>query len=259
MAPLKTRFLVFLAGLVLLVVVPASAEVVTQMSDCDQFLLQKTPPQLPGILHNGIIQNQNQYKPICQTFQNQRRFVTLYDTKNKIPVFSASKYRGGEGGRPPTQWKVEPQLEYQDDMNMIPGDSNKTYNHQAGNADYRNNGYFDRGHLLPSSYAFRQADKKSTFTLTNIVPQADTFNQRSWSRMETCTKCVMDRFCISNNNLTEGFVVVGARPGANHTLRNRVNVPSVLWSAFCCYSARVGAWVASAHWGINVRDESNKN
>ncbi|XP_037615020.1 mucin-2-like isoform X2 [Sebastes umbrosus] len=249
----KTRYLLPLAAFLFPSIIPTVTEVVKSVSDCDQFLLEETPPQVPGILEGGRILNQNRYKPICQTFDNERRFVTLYDTQNKIPVFSAYKYRGGLGGRPRNNWKIEPQLEEDDDKNMVVGDRNKTtYDHQAGDSDYRHNGVFDRGHLFPSSHAFNISDKRSTFTLTNIVPQARKFNQGSWSRMEKCIKCVMDKYCDNNNGVTEGFVVTGAQPSTDNVLKNRINIPSMLWSAFCCYSSNMSTWLASAHWGDNV-------
>ncbi|XP_028419764.1 endonuclease domain-containing 1 protein isoform X1 [Perca flavescens] len=245
-----------LAASFFLSIVPTVAEVVKSLSDCDQFLLEGTQPQVPGILEGGRILNQNRYKPICQTFDNERRFVTLYDTENRIPVFSAYKYRGGVGKRPANDWKIEPQLEDEDDKNMKLGDKNKTYNHQAGNMDYRRNRVFDRGHIFPSSHAFNGSDKMATFTLTNVVPQAARFNQGSWNRMETCVKCVMDKYCNGNNGVIEGFVVTGAQPSSNNILRNRINIPSMLWSAFCCYSANMKMWLASAHWADNVPPEN---
>lgn len=137
-------------------------------------------------------------------------------------------------------------------------DNGKTIKHQAGKSDYRNNGNFDRGHLIPSSYGFNKTDKISTFTLTNIVPQAATFNKGSWNRMENCIKCVMDKYCINNNGITEGFVVTGAQSSFNNTLNHKINIPSMLWSAFCCYSSTMNMWLASAHWGTNVSDKSKK-
>ncbi|XP_049922831.1 uncharacterized protein LOC126403969 isoform X1 [Epinephelus moara] len=253
MTPPKTWCLLPLAVLLFLSIVLTVAEVVKSVSDCDQFFLEETPPQVPGILEGGRILNQNRYKPICQTFENERRFVTLYDIRNKIPVFSAYKYKGGVGNRPSNDWKIEPQLEEEEeDENMMLVDKNKTYIHQAGNIDYRRNGVFDRGHLFPSSHAFNRSDKKSTFTLTNIVPQAARFNQGSWNKMEMCIKCVMDKYCRNSNNITEGFVVTGAQPSNNNILKNRINIPSMLWSAFCCYSSNMRTWLASAHWGDNV-------
>ncbi|KAF3837424.1 hypothetical protein F7725_004888 [Dissostichus mawsoni] len=237
MACLKKWSIPPLAALLLLLsVVPTGSEVVGSMSECAEFLLNETPPNVPGILEEGNILDQNRYKPICQTFGGIRRYVTLYDTKNKIPVFSASRYIGTNSKRPENEdWKIEPQLEdIHGNENMRKDVEGKTYNNQAVNSDYTNQG-FDRGHLFPSSYASTEDDKKSTFTLTNIVPQNGPFNKGRWNKMESCIKCVLDEYCINNNDIKEGFLVIGAQPG-NNIISNKINVPSMLWSAFCCYS-----------------------
>lgn len=99
--------------LLLLPSVPTLAEVVKSLSECDQFLLDRTPPRVPGILKGGKVLNQNRYKPICQTFMNKARFVTLYDVSNRIPVFSAFKYVGEKDRkRPKTKWRTEPQVAF---------------------------------------------------------------------------------------------------------------------------------------------------
>ncbi|KAK2863306.1 hypothetical protein Q5P01_002839 [Channa striata] len=111
MTSLKTWCLLSLSVLLVLFITPTLPELLQSMSQCDGFLLEK-PPQVPDILENGKVKGKNRYKIICQTYENVRRFVTLYDTKNKIPVFSAYKYRGETGNRPRNiPWKIEPQLE----------------------------------------------------------------------------------------------------------------------------------------------------
>ncbi|XP_028260888.1 endonuclease domain-containing 1 protein-like, partial [Parambassis ranga] len=227
--------------------------------DCSKFFLQQTPPNIPGVLQNGNIQNQNRYKVICQTLSDQRTFVTVYDTKNKIPVFSASRYTGSLGKKPKDpRWLIEPQLEDRtDDRNMREADVSQTYNHQAVLIDYKNNQNYDRGHLLPSSYGLTETNKQSTFTLTNVVPQIGSFNKGSWNKVETCIRCVMDKFCYNNNNKREAFVVVGAEPGNNTLLNNKVNIPSKMWTAFCCYSKSQKRWLAGAHWGKNEKETPN--
>ncbi|XP_035530979.1 endonuclease domain-containing 1 protein-like [Morone saxatilis] len=254
MVKLKTRSLWFLAAFLSLSTVPTVAEVVEDLSKCKGFLLEEFSPELPDIFkpRKKEIQNQNRYKPICQTYNNERRFLTLYDTKNKIPVFSAYKYRGeGEGGRPAGDpWMIEPQLENsKDNKNMADVEENQPYSKQASTVDYNNAKGYNKGHLFPSTHAFNQDDKISTFTLTNVAPQITAFNTGSWSNMEKCIKCLMDHNC---NN--EGFVVVGATPGPeqNKNLNNRVNIPSMLWSAFCCYNPKMKKWISAAHWGNNV-------
>ncbi|RVE60829.1 hypothetical protein OJAV_G00184250 [Oryzias javanicus] len=240
---------------------PAQTEVVRSISDCADFLLNQSPPEIPNILKDEAIQDQNRYKPICQTYQNTRTFLTLYDTEEKIPVFSAIKFvqEREPGGRSKNQkWMIEPQLENESaDKNMKNyNEQQGTYNHQASNSDYTNSGY-SRGHVCPRSYASTQMAKTSTFTLTNVVPQVISFNSGSWEKMETCVKCFMEKFCKNNNGAIEGYVVAGAKPG-DKKLNDRVNIPSMMWSAFCCYSSDKKAWLASAHWGYNIKEE-NKN
>ena len=54
----------------------------------------------------------------------------------------------------------------------------------ARHSDYTNTG-FDRGHLCPSDDRDSTADEnKTTFILSNIVPQAPTLNRQSWKNLE---------------------------------------------------------------------------
>lgn len=99
-----------IAGFLILAIVPIAPEVMDSISKCAEFFLEGTPPEIPGILERGKILDERRYKTICQTFKNKRRFVTLYDTKNRIPVFSAYKYKGHMPGRPKTPWRTEPQV-----------------------------------------------------------------------------------------------------------------------------------------------------
>ncbi|XP_025760718.1 uncharacterized protein LOC109199398 [Oreochromis niloticus] len=194
------------------------------VEECKEFFLQQTPQNIPEILEGGEILDKNRYKLICQTFENTRTFVTLYDTHNKSPVFSAAK---------------------------------------AVNTDYDhyNQQKFDRGRLFPNSYACDLTEKISTFTLTNAVPQKSHFNRGKWNQMEKCVKRFLDENCINNKKM-EGFVVIGAKPSDSASsdsslLNNKINIPSVLWSAFCCYSSSQKKWLAGAHWGEN-RDDHHK-
>uniref|UniRef100_A0A7N6AD03 Uncharacterized protein n=1 Tax=Anabas testudineus TaxID=64144 RepID=A0A7N6AD03_ANATE len=243
MTPLKMWCLLPHAVLLLLSITPTETEVVTEMAKCEGFLLNETPPQTTGILEAGRIQDQNRYRVICQTYNDTRRFVTLYDTVNRIPVFSAYKYRGGQtGGRRPP-WKIEPQVYSETNTQFRPC--------QASNADYDNDPQYNRGHLFPFSYGFETSEKHSTCTLTNAVPQDKSFNSGSWERMESSVKSFLKKYCINNNDIIEAYIVTGAKPSKDKMLNGRVNIPSVLWSAFCCYSKNENNWLASAHWGNN--------
>ncbi|XP_029610693.1 endonuclease domain-containing 1 protein-like isoform X2 [Salmo trutta] len=236
---------------------PALSHVVEKFSDvpdCEKFFMNGTTPNLPGILVNGTVQNQNRYKLICQLFKYIYRFATLYDTTNRIPVFSAYTFTGYTKGRPKDPWMIEPQLEdikNQPDMNVY----NKAATHQAADADYKyNNMSMDRGHLFPCSYAPDDAAKRSTFTLTNIVPQERSFNGGSWNDMECRVRKSLVLNCKKNNNKIEANVVTGAVPSFNNTLKERVNIPSHLWTAFCCETSKKDKWIAGAYWGENKKE-----
>ena len=94
-----------LVVLLLVAMDPTATEVVDKVSDCDEFFLDKNPPYIKDVLEGGNIQDQNRYKAICQRHGATKKFMTLYDTKKKIPVFSACKYTGHV---PSERWALEP-------------------------------------------------------------------------------------------------------------------------------------------------------
>lgn len=85
-----------------------------------------------------------------------------------------------------------------------------TLKNQASNIDYANSSGFTKGQLFPSTYGFTEIQRRSTFTLTNIIQNAS-FNRGSWKRVENCIKFVMNNYC-GNNSYTEAFVVMEAQP-----------------------------------------------
>ncbi|XP_031647567.1 endonuclease domain-containing 1 protein isoform X3 [Oncorhynchus kisutch] len=145
----------------------------------------------------STVQNQNRYKPICQKYNNIYRFATLYDTTNMIPVFSAYTFSG-----PPTDprpkgqpWMIEPQLEgidveemkTQHEVKVLNNNTDIGVDHQAVDTDYSatiSSMDLDRGHLFPCNAAPDDATMRSTFTLTNAVPQERGFNRGRWKTME---------------------------------------------------------------------------
>ncbi|XP_027143426.1 endonuclease domain-containing 1 protein-like [Larimichthys crocea] len=255
MTSLKTKNICFLAAFLFLAIVPTLAEVVKSVSECNQFVRQGTPANIPGVLKDGKIQDQNRYKVICQTYANKPWYLTVYDTAKKIPVFSAYKYSGKKaGGRPTKDWKIEPQLEDSAaSKDMMMEERGKTYTKQAVNADYDSiKTDYNRGHLFPVSHTGYKNEQISTFTLTNAVPQIISFNDKSWAYMEKCIQYIM--FYYINQRKMECFVVVGAKPGNNNRPINSINIPSVMWSAFYCSDTERS--IAGAHWGDNVKIQS---
>ncbi|XP_071234904.1 endonuclease domain-containing 1 protein-like [Salvelinus alpinus] len=247
---------------------PALSHVVKKFSDvtdCEKFFLEGTTPNLPGILYDGIVKDQNRYKPICQKYNSIYRFATLYDTTNRIPVFSAYTFTGYTTGRPDDPWMIEPQLEEEKEGEKNSPEMQRMervqYKNQAENNDYGQSknptDYKDvsRGHLFPSSHAHDLETQESTFTLTNIVPQVVSFNGGSWNDMEENVREKLMKDCINNNRKIEAYVVTGAVPSAKKTLNNRVNIPDLMWTAFCCYNREKKGWMAEAHWGWNKKED----
>ncbi|XP_035624258.1 endonuclease domain-containing 1 protein-like [Oncorhynchus keta] len=251
-----------LSTLLLLSLLPPALSGVNRFDpECQEFFLEGTNPNLPGILVGGTVQNQNRYKPICQLFKNIYRFATLYDTTNKIPVFSAYTFTGPPTDcRPSQSWMIEPQLE--NENVKLNGKLNmkccKVVNNQAADTDYYKNGMgLHRGHLFPCSYAPDDDTMMSTFTLTNAVPQERSFNQGSWKTMEGRVREALVKNCKDNNKI-KAYVVTGAVPSNNIQLNNRVNIPDLMWTAYCCYNSEKDKWMAGAHWGENKEKRNTK-
>ncbi|XP_056336182.1 endonuclease domain-containing 1 protein [Danio aesculapii] len=221
-------------------------EVVDSFSKCSEFFLEGKPPVIPGILKDSVSQDNNRYKLICQRYKNAYRFATVYDTTNKIPVFSAYRYTGFKKGRPHIRWMIEPQLETSGVQMSV------RHVNQAYTEDYRKWSRLDRGHLFPNGHAANKDIAESTFTLTNVVPQYKSFNGGSWSRMENDVRDIMESDCPKNR---PAYVLTGAVANQEHYLNQKVNVPTHMWNAFCCYNDKTNAWVSRAHWAEN-KDES---
>lgn len=100
----------------------------------------------------------------------------------------------------------------------------------AKHSDYTNTG-FDRGHLCPSDDRDSTADEnRTTFTLSNIVPQAPTFNRQSWARLEEYCRGLV----FQGNELyiiagTVGKGGEGDNGRASSIASSKLSVPAALW------------------------------
>ncbi|XP_076859370.1 endonuclease domain-containing 1 protein-like [Brachyhypopomus gauderio] len=240
-----------LFSLVLLFFLGSSAvvgEVVINFSiTCPQFFATPngvaTPPTvLPG----------TQYKQICQKRANQYEYATLYDTKNRIPVYSAYKYEGHTSCDRKDKWYIEPQLDDQNKGGDMKSDTDTTLpkpprgDHQALNEDYESCGY-DKGHLVPVYHTSSQSCADSTFTLTNAAPQDCYLNRILWRKVENDVADVLKTKCLQILPAGKAYVVTGVVPsiGVQKIINGRVNVPSHFWSAICCLDSKnnpLGSW-----------------
>ncbi|XP_043914721.1 endonuclease domain-containing 1 protein-like [Protopterus annectens] len=226
-----------LMGMVLFCIISAfwtgNAEVVPDFKNCSEFFYNEQEPS-GFIPRNG----DRRYKRICQTLNNKRYFATLYDTKYRIPVYSAylpDKPDGAKKTSRPNskEWFYEPGLSNRNhEKNMIRISKKDMQNigmNQAVDADYTHSNY-TRGHLNPNCH--HNADScNSTFTFTNIAPQAGLFNGGTWKKYEDN---LMDIIRTSCANL---FVVTGVIPSKDHFMKSRVNIPSHFWSAYYCQNS----------------------
>ncbi|NXO46413.1 ENDD1 protein, partial [Locustella ochotensis] len=226
------------------------SEVLNSFATCPQFFYAGTPP-------NDVLQPQNPAW-ICQYYSNSYQFATLYDTRTRIPVYSAYIYRPGSGTRPHTWWFVEPQLIGKNilknmERETVLIDENKfTFDQiklsQAVLDDYEKMTGLDRGSLNPSDHQDNTDSKTATFTLTNAVPMDSSLYTGQWNSYQFTTMQEKSKGC------TNTYVITGAVPGNSYVVDGRVNRPSHIWSAACCL---VGTQPRKA-WGAIAENDNNQ-
>ncbi|KAF0306048.1 Endonuclease domain-containing 1 protein [Amphibalanus amphitrite] len=151
---------------------------------------------------------------ICQRYRGVDYYYTLFDTRYRIPVYSAYipapvPADGARSGRRRTgRWYVEHSLAPSGNgtqgMDQWPGSRGRVPPSlrdqlpllQAVDDDYAESG-FNRGHLNPNFLQDGQEARLATFTLTNAVPQEPCFNQGAWKRAEQLFDEVFVSFCYA--------------------------------------------------------------
>uniref|UniRef100_A0AAY3ZVJ9 Uncharacterized protein n=1 Tax=Denticeps clupeoides TaxID=299321 RepID=A0AAY3ZVJ9_9TELE len=102
---------------------------------------------------------------------------------------------------------------------------------QAVQQDYKN---FTQGHLNPNLHHRDQQDSEATFTLTNMVPQREDFNNGTWNVQEETVKKILIKYCKG-----PAYIITGIIPyKTERWIENRVAIPES--SAYCCpdYSSK---------------------
>ncbi|XP_078147998.1 endonuclease domain-containing 1 protein-like isoform X2 [Centroberyx gerrardi] len=212
---------------------------VSLFGNCPQFFLNGIPPTILG--------NINRYQQICQCLLDQNLrpeyfYATLYDTVNRIPVYSAYVFQQLPVTRV-DKWLIEPQLDGMIERCMTAPTSLLSDNighHQAVECDYDGTPY-DKGHLYPVSHTATQRAMQATFTLTNAAPQDSTFNRGQWRLHEQSLANIL-------RTHPNSYVVTGVVPGNQKIAAGRVMEARYYWSAYC-YRHNNGTYQSSGYIG----------
>ncbi|KAL6478402.1 hypothetical protein MHYP_G00142370 [Metynnis hypsauchen] len=165
---------------------------------CPQFFVMDRP----NIRHATptILQGQH-YQRICQEYKNKDWFATLYDTQNKIPVYSAFLYINDSAHQ--AKWRTEPEL---------------GVDKQANDQDYAGN----------SKISLYPALNEAAFTLTNAAPQGNFKLHVLQSFYQQIAQAIKNR-C----EVYQAYIVTGVVP-STRKINGKVAIPDHFWSAYCC-------------------------
>ncbi|KAL6473337.1 hypothetical protein MHYP_G00168980 [Metynnis hypsauchen] len=204
---------------------------------CKEFFLDGEPPEFQTGRTASQVPVEGIYVRICQRYNNTYHYATLYDTFNKIPVYSAYRYERTADctvKRPDITWMIEPQLEDIGNSKEMKLQRSMKVTKQAYNSAYEDSRY-DRGHLLPFCHTNSDEAANSTFTLTNAAPQRCDFNKMWYNKVENNVRKKLAA-CLTASK--RAYVVTGVVPSSEleyQTLKKDiVNVPSFFWTAYRC-------------------------
>ncbi|NXP35509.1 ENDD1 protein, partial [Leiothrix lutea] len=197
----------------------------TGFAECNVFFPGQVPPE--GFTEPFHVK-------ICQQYNKEPRFATLYSTKDKIPLYSAFKFTKPSQSEE-ENWLVEPQIDDpENDLHEmvheadVGGTVANLGANQALTSDYVGSGY-ERGLLNPS--LLNEEDfQVATYTLTNAVPLSPALS-KSWHRdIGKVVEQALIPHCSQTDHL---YLLAGAIPSSVQ-VKGKVSVPESLWLAACC-------------------------
>ncbi|XP_043942225.1 endonuclease domain-containing 1 protein-like [Protopterus annectens] len=250
------QYMLILLTLTVIYFTPGSLEVLDNdkkfdFHECSKFFYkQKEPLGLSG----------QKSARICQSYKHNgvvsQYFATLYDRERRIPLYSAYIFKGKNKEKRPKNitWMIEPQLAYVNLTKCMADekavtDQEQLIKSQAVNNDYKmlykRNPRYNHGHLNPSMHQNTNESKNATFTLTNIVPQTVESNL-NWSAYEQSILNVSGYYKCFEIFLITGVIPTKIDPS------ERVNIPSHVWSAYCCVDQNGMPIKNGAAWILNT-------
>lgn len=108
-------------------------------------------------------------------------------------------------------------------------ESNLKMEYRTKNKDY--NGYgkdWNRGHFVVADADF-DYDKKAlskAYTMTNIIPQSATVNQKTWTKVERYGRTLAKKFGYINS------ISIAKYENPNHKIGNNIVIPSKLYRIY---------------------------
>ncbi|XP_066507889.1 endonuclease domain-containing 1 protein-like [Hoplias malabaricus] len=196
---------------------------------CKDSLFMGTPPR--GFLSRG-------YRKICQRLQDRPRYVTLYDPRRRMPLYSAYTFKKSDGLKSVDQpWMYEPQLASGvGSSNMEPFSHSRSslrlMDSQATLEDFEDMVQYERGHLNPDQHQADPVDKAATYSLTNVVPQVREFSAGPWSQHQDLVRQRLNNYCRGTAYVVTGTTSTGYMIRRNNY--DRVGIPEYMWTAYCC-------------------------
>lgn len=202
-----------------------TARLATSFSRCSSFFLGKKPPIVPA---------RPRQRELCFD-----EFAILHSGDTRTPVYVAQRLnRNALGGIPRGK------------SDRFFADARLPRTERAELDDYKRSGY-SRGHMAPAADMATQAAMAQSFSLANMVPQAQKHNSGAWSRIEQDTRKYVQRAQGDVYVITGPVFDAASGRIGGHGVGAGVAVPSHLFKLV--YDSRTHrAW---AHWQANHDDE----
>jgi endonuclease G, mitochondrial len=213
---LKSRFLVYLLGLVLVVTsCKKSTDDTPPPTTNPPAAANDNDPLLPGNPSNAStsVAAGNNY------LKDNGYYKIAYNKFMGVPNWVAWHLESGDIGSTPRQ------DDFRNDIGLPAGW------YQVQTTDYNGAG-FDRGHNCPSADRTSSVSaNSSTFLMTNIFPQAPNLNQGPWEGLESFVRNTLvgtsnEAFIFMGNYGSGGYGINGA---TSTIAGGNINVPAKVW------------------------------